>query len=82
MFILFFTKTVSLKWDVVTYSLEISVISVAKKISNSLRSTKLFSSSVFLQEAMKDYQEKKVRGELISQRVDFLKQKILSPVIS
>lgn len=35
----------------------------------------------FLQEAMKDYQEKKVRGELISQRVDFLKQNILSPVI-
>lgn len=31
---------------------------------------------------MKDYQEKKVRGELISQRVDFLKQKILSPVIN
>lgn len=35
----------------------------------------------FLQKAMKDYQEKKVRGELISQRVDFLKQNILSPVI-
>lgn len=30
---------------------------------------------------MKDYQEKKGRGELISQRVDFLKQNILSPVI-
>ena len=29
---------------------------------------------------MKDYQEKKMRGELISQKVDFLKQNILSPV--
>lgn len=30
---------------------------------------------------MKDYLEKKVRGDLISQRVDFLKQNILNPVI-
>lgn len=30
---------------------------------------------------MNDYQEKRLRGELISQRVDFLKQNILSPVI-
>lgn len=40
----------------------------------------LISFVVFWQVAMKDYQEKKMRGELISQKVDFLKQNILSPV--
>uniref|UniRef100_H3C4N8 Cilia and flagella associated protein 161 n=1 Tax=Tetraodon nigroviridis TaxID=99883 RepID=H3C4N8_TETNG len=32
------------------------------------------------EEEMNDYQEKRLRGELISQRVEFLKQNILSPV--
>lgn len=30
---------------------------------------------------MKNYLEKKVRGDLISQREDFLKRQILKPVI-
>lgn len=38
-------------------------------------------SNDFSQEAMKNYLEKKVRGDLISQREDFLKRQILKPVI-
>lgn len=35
---------------------------------------------VFLQDAKKEFLEKKERGELAAQKVDFLKQNMLSPV--
>lgn len=35
---------------------------------------------MFFQDAKKEYLEKKERGELAAQKVDFLKQNILRPV--
>lgn len=79
LFILFFIKTISIKWGVVTCRLQISVMQWKHWIS--FAENNYIPLLFLLQETMKDYQEKKVRGELISQRVDFLKQNILSPVI-
>lgn len=36
--------------------------------------------ALFFQDAMNDYFEKKKKGELLVQKLDFLKQNILQPV--